>query len=63
MKISNIGYVTIKSEQSLLGMAGIKCVATGKKRPTESGAIEAEFICIEPGSNCEKIWATKDQLV
>lgn len=63
MKISNTGYVTIEIQQSLLEMARIKCVASGKVRTRANGEIEAEGICIEPRSNCEKVWFTKDQIV
>lgn len=57
-----IGYVTIKIQQSLLHMARIKCVPAGQRRDSENGTVEAEFLCIEPGSNCEKIWTTKEMV-
>ena len=59
IKTATEGYVTAKID--LLGMFTPKCVATGQKR-TRGDEVEAEFICIEPGTNTEKIWLTKKDL-
>jgi len=61
MKISTTGYVTIK-QQYLLGMVTFLGVFSGQTRLSESGITEAEFLCIQPGSNCETIWATREQI-
>ena len=63
MKVSSTAYVTIEIQQSLLGMARIIGIPSGQVRTRADGEIEAEFLCISPGSNCEKIWATKSQIV
>lgn len=60
MQISSTGYVNIQHD--LLGLVKIIGVATGQKRTRADGEIEAEFLCINPGSNCEKVWAVKSQL-
>lgn len=62
MRVSNTGYVTIQ-KQSLLGMVSTLGVPTGKTRVLPGGETEAEFICINPGSECSTIWATKDMLI
>jgi hypothetical protein len=53
-----IGYVTL----NLFRLAGVKCVPTGERRNSETGEVEAEFLCIEPGTNCEKVWATREMI-
>lgn len=58
-----IGYVTIEIQQSLLELARIKCVPTGKIRTRTDGEIEAEGICIEPGSNCETVWFIRSEVI
>lgn len=58
-----IGYVTIEIQQSLLELARIIGTPTGQTRIRTDGKVEAEFICVSPGSNCSTIWATQDQLV
>lgn len=62
MKVSNTGYVTIEIQQSILGLVRVKCVPTGQTR-VNGNEIEAEGICISPGSNCEKVWFTKNMIV
>jgi len=47
---------------NLLRLDGIIGTPTGKKRTCGDGEIEAEFLCISPGSNCSTVWATIDQL-
>lgn len=63
IKTSNTGYVTLKVPDSIFSVAYKLGVATGQKRNNPNGTVEAEFLCIRPGDNCEKIWATREQII
>ena len=54
-------YVAIKKD--LFTLEPILGVPAGKTRIREDGKTEAEFHCINPGSNCQTVWATKDELI
>lgn len=54
-------YVAIKKD--LFSLSPILGVPTGQTRIREDGKTEAEFLCINPGSNCQTIWATREELV
>lgn len=62
MRVSSTGYVTIQ-KQSLLGMVSTLGVPTGKTRSRTDGEVEAEFLCINPGSDCSTIWAVKSDII
>lgn len=63
IQTSNTGYVTIKVPDSIFSVAYKLGVPTGQKRNHPDGTVEAEFICIRRSDNCEKIWATREQII
>ena len=53
-----IGYVKL----NLLRLDGIIGIPSGKTRTTPNGEIEAEFLCLSPGTNTTTVWATKKDI-
>lgn len=63
IKSYSTGYVTLNIPKSLFQMVRVIGVPTGKKRVREDGKVEAQFVCLTPGSNEALVWATREQIV